>query len=263
MKLCASTLFLILAIAGDLFGQERDFPQYNFAIRLPEGWQLMTNLPARPGVIATFVDAAKIRQVVLLVYDHKASGSLDDRFISEFERGMESSGAGKRVSGRFIEVCGIKSYERLGNVMADGKRATSVTQVIPVKGRLYLLQGLRREGEVSDDPEIRNCLATFRFITSPVAQTGLTPKDASFRTFLWTGFTLGIIAGIAILRSLRKSARSQRGAARSQRAGVVRVSVLTIDTFLRGQDRALVRGPVRGWSPKSWPALLSSWLAPP
>jgi hypothetical protein len=206
MKLCASTVFAILAIAGSLFGEERDFPQYNFAIRLPDGWQLMTNLTERPGVIATFVDAAKIRQVVLLVYDHKASGSLDDRFVSEFERGMESSGAGKRVAGRFIEVCGIKSYERLGNVMADGKRATLLTQVIPVKGRLYLLQGLRIEGKASDDPEIRNCLATFRFMTPPVAQTGPTSEDASFRTLLWAGFTLGIIAGIVIFRSLRKSA---------------------------------------------------------
>jgi hypothetical protein len=206
MKLCTSTVFVILAIAGDLFGQERDFPQYNFAIGLSDGWQLMTNLPSRPGVIATFIDAAKIRQVVLLVYDHNASGSLDDRFISEFERGMENSGAGKRVSGRFIEVRGIKSYERLGNVVADGKRATLLTQVIPVKGRLYLLQGLKIEGDASDDPAIRNCLATFRFISPPVAQTGLTQDDASFRTLLWAAFTLGVIAGIAILRSLRKSA---------------------------------------------------------
>jgi hypothetical protein len=196
MKLCTSTVFVILAFAGGLFGQERDFPQYNFAIRLPDGWQSITNLPARPGVIATFVDAAKIRQVVLLVYDHKASGSLDDRFISEFERGMESSGAGKRVSGRFIEVCGIKSYERLANVVADGKRATLLTQVIPVKGRLYLLQGLRIDGEASDDPEIRNCLTAFRFITPPVAQTGQTSENASFRTLLWAGFTQGSLQAL-------------------------------------------------------------------
>jgi len=197
-------VLVMFALAGHLFGQERDFSQYNFAITLSGGWQLVTNQASRPGVVATFVDAAKIRQLVLVVYDHQASGNLDDRFISELERGMESSGAGKRVSGRLIEVRGIKSYERLGNVMADGRHATSLTQVVPVQGRIYLLQALKIEGEASDDPEIRSLLASFRFITPPVAQTGPPPNGGAFRTFLWAGFTLGIFGGIAILRSLRK-----------------------------------------------------------
>ena len=206
MKLCATTVIVLLALAGNLFGQEREFSRFNFAITLSNSWQLVTNLPARPGVVATFVDAAKIRQIVLVVYDHQASGSLDDQFISQFERGMESSGAGRRVSGRLIEARGIKSYERLGNVVADGKPATSLTQVVPVQGRIYLLQALRIEGEASDDPEIRNCLASFRFITPPVAQTGPSSNASHFRTILWAGFTLGIFGGLAILRSRRKPA---------------------------------------------------------
>jgi hypothetical protein len=203
-------LFVMVATAGGLFGQEREFPVYNFAMRPPDGWQLMTNLPERRGVIATYVDAAKIRQVVLIVYDHKASGPLDDRFVSEFERGMESSGAGKRVSGKFIEVRGIKSYERVGNVMVDGKRATLLAQVIPVKGRLYFLEGLRVEGEANDDPEIRNFLASFRFITPPVVQTGsLSPESVAFRTGFWAAFTLVIIAIVANRRAAA-ARRSQR-----------------------------------------------------
>jgi hypothetical protein len=146
--------------------------------------------------------------VVVIVYDHKSSGPLDEHFISEFERGMESSGAGKRVSGKFIEIRGIKSYERLGNAVVDGKCATVLTQVIPVKGRIYLLQGLRVEGEANDDPEILSFLASFSFIMPPVAQPEhLAPESIAFRIGFWAASTLVIFAIIVNRRAVaaRKS----------------------------------------------------------
>jgi len=193
----AAALMLFLAATHAVLGQERELAGYNCAITPPNGWQMMTNLPPRPGLVTLFAKADKTALLFLLIDDHnEVSGPLDDRFVSEFERGVEDAGAGKRVSGKFIEVAGIKSYERLGNVSANGKRASTIMQAVPTEGRIYSLLAMRFDGDASEDREIRKALASFRFIKAPAVPSQLSSsRSAAYRI----GYTIGNATGIALL----------------------------------------------------------------
>jgi len=68
------------------------------------------------------------------------------------------------VRGKLIEIAGIKSYERLGEILINGKPVSVLTQTVPADGKLYSLQGMRLDGNASEDPEIRQAFASFRFI---------------------------------------------------------------------------------------------------
>jgi len=193
----ASAFVLFLAATHGLSGQEREFAAYNCAITPPDGWQKMTNMPPQPGLLAAFGKADKTALLLIVVDDHnKTSGQMDDRFVSEFERGVESSGVGKRVSGRFIEVAGIKSYERLGNFLVNGKHASIIMQAVPADGRLYSLQAMRFDGQAGESPEIRRALASFRFIRAPAVPNPTYSSDsAAYRT----GYLMGRVAGVAVV----------------------------------------------------------------
>jgi hypothetical protein len=127
---------------------------------------------------------------MLMIDDkHKASGTVDDQFVKGFEQGLESSGVGKRDSGKFIEIAGIKAYERTGHTLVKGKNASTVMQVVPADGKLYSLQAMRLDGDASDDPEIRGVFASFRFLKPPAP-----PPSAAYRMGYLFGSLLPIIA---------------------------------------------------------------------
>ena len=193
----ASVLVLVFAVTHGVLGQEQEFAGYNCAITPPDGWLKLTNLPPQPGVLVTFTKADKTALLLLVVDDrNKPSGPMNDRFVSEFERGLQSSGVGKRVSGRFIEVAGMKSYERLGTASVNGKHASIIMQAVPTDGRFYHLQGLRFDGDASEDPEIRKGLASFRFIRPPAAPIrAYSSQSEAYRT----GYLLGRVAVVALL----------------------------------------------------------------
>jgi len=187
----------IFAATYSLVGQEREFTNYNCAITPPDGWSRMTNFPSQPGLFTIFFGKVdKSRLVWLMVDDrHKPAGPVDDRFVAEFEGGVERSGGGKRISGRFTEIDGIKGYERLGYVMVSGKRASTLMQSVPADTRFYSVNGMRFDGNANEDPEIRKFLASFRFIKYPARPTAPSSESAAYQT----GYLMGRLAGIGLL----------------------------------------------------------------
>lgn len=193
----ASILMCIFAVTHSAAGQERRFTNYNCAITVPGDWYLMTNLPPQPGLVAAYGKADKTAFLILIVDDRdNPSGPLDDRFVSEFERGVESTGVGKRISGRFIEIAGIKGYERLGNAVVNGKHASTIMQSVPADGRFYNLQAMRFDGVANEDQEIRNALASFRFLRPPASPVrSYSSGSAAYRM----GYLIGKGGGFAIV----------------------------------------------------------------
>jgi len=120
-------LITFFAPTYSLVGQEREFTNYNCAITPPDGWSMMTNYPSQPGLFTIFFGKADKSRLVLLMVDdrHKPAGPVDDRFVAEFEGGVERGGGGKRISGRFTEIDGIKGYERLGYAMVREQAKTN------------------------------------------------------------------------------------------------------------------------------------------
>ena len=105
-----------------------------------------------------------------VLYDDRITnpGELDDHFVQEFESASETAGLGKRISGRFVLVQGVKSYERTGAPLVRGKIFSMISRTVPTRGRFFGLQGFRfTGGNADEDAEIRQCLESFRFLTPP------------------------------------------------------------------------------------------------
>lgn len=161
-------LALVLPVQGIAFAQERVFPDKNCAITPPVGWEEVEDLPAQAGFLALYANPKKTSILILLLDEKNTfNGELDERFVEGFEKGVESSGGGKKISGKFIEVEGIKSYERSGTLMVDGAEASTLMRAVPADGRFYHVQAMRYDGKAEDDPEIRQGLESFRFLKTP------------------------------------------------------------------------------------------------
>jgi hypothetical protein len=195
---------LFLFSAFSVIAQERTFPQYNCAVTPPTGWHEL-ELPPQQAFCAAFENASNTQLFMLIIDDkHKVAGEVDDRFISNFEKGVESSGAGKRLSGKFVDIAGLKGYERLGQATIKGREASTIMRVVPADERFYSLQAMRFDGDVSDAPEIQEALATFRFITPPSP-----PPSRADRTAYRIGTYIAIIMA-ALIGSIIRERKGRR-----------------------------------------------------
>lgn len=195
-------LAFFLLSACSVVAQEKTFPEYNCAITPPAGWHQMTNLPPQKVFCAGFRNSSETLLLMLIIADvHKLSGPLDDQTVDGIEKGLESSGMGKRDSGKFIEIAGIKSYERTGHVLAQGKNSSTITQMVLADGKLYSINAMRTDGSASDDPTIRAALGSFRFITPPSPSPSATDR---------TAYTIGKYVGIVLVGLIGVVLRQRR-----------------------------------------------------
>ena len=207
---------LLIVTARGVIAQEREFPDRNCAITPAAGWHQITNIPPQQGRCAAFNDAADTR-VLLILADKRLIPlvPLNDHFGANFEQIIERAGLGKfvgnRVSGKFIGLNGIKCYERLGEGVVNGRSASTIVQFAPVDGMAYELIAIRFGGDANHDLEIRNTLASFRFINPP--SPARPPKAYAIGYFMgqllgWT--ILGLIA-VIVIRFIFRRVGSTRG----------------------------------------------------
>jgi len=190
---------------------EWTFPKHNCAITPPQGWQTLTNGNFQPSQVVTFTDPERKRFVIVLVdTQHKPVGKIDEKFISDFERGVEKSGGGKRTSGKVIEVAGLETYDRIGFLLAGGRRTSTWMQTIPTDRGFYVLEGLSAGGKADEDPEIRESFASFRFLNSPVKPRARSPAYQMGYKFGYYGamsIPIAVVLGLIIFVIVRISAR--------------------------------------------------------
>ncbi len=192
---------LLVVTARGVIAQEREFPAQNCAITPAAGWHEITNVPPQEGRCAVFNDAADTRLLLILADSRLISPfPLNDHFGANFEQTIEGKGfgkfVGKRVSGNFIGLGGIKCYERLGEGVVNGRNASTIVQFVPVDGMAYELIAIRFEGDANHDQEIRKTLASFRFIKPPTPA----PPPKAYATGYFMGQLLGwtVLGPIAV-----------------------------------------------------------------
>lgn len=207
IPLITTTCALFFAAFGNALAAEQQFSDNNCAITIPDTWTVTTNFPSQPTLLAVYTDAAGNRRVALQVINKKPPGPLDDRFIAEFEKGYEGSSAAKVLSGKYVEVDGIKSYELLGNLFLPGKRISVMLLLVPGEDQYYNIQALRFDGDASEDPELRQVLSSFRFLHHFVPSYAPDPNSIAYRIGQLTG---GLIAAITIVAVVVYASRSKR-----------------------------------------------------
>jgi hypothetical protein len=148
---------------------------------------------------------------------------LNSGFVSQYERGAESSGIGTRTSGKFILIGGIPGYERRGLFTANGQQVPNVIRLICASGKLYAIQAIENGADAGDDPEIQKALASFRFLEPPAVQVkspkpplsrirGLLHRLLRFKLAIVgaSAFLLILVAALAMYVSNRKGKRHRR-----------------------------------------------------
>lgn len=190
----ATALMPLFAAAG-LLAQEQQFADFNCALTPPDTWQVTTNLPPKRGVLAQYRNAAKTRLIVLMIEDRKLPGPMDEATVLGFEGGFRLSGGGERTSWKFIDVAGIKSYERKGSMLTHGKRASTLGRLVPAEGRFYWLEAFRFDGEADEAPEIQRALDGFRFLRPPV-QVYAPSGSAAFQFGQKMGYLTAMLATV-------------------------------------------------------------------
>ena len=88
--------------------------------------------------------------MVVVAMDAKSTdGPMDDHYVANFEKGLQESGGGSLISGKFIEVQGFRSYERIGSLVQGQKHFSTLIRLIPVRDQAYSLEAMRTDGDAT------------------------------------------------------------------------------------------------------------------
>ena len=176
--------------------QEQLFGNYNCAITPPPGWRPTTNATLESGTFTvTFTAPSRTRFLLLIVEsDRKPSEPLDDFYVASYERSVQLRGGGKPLSSRFMEIDGVKAYERIANPVIKGKNVSTIRHLILTDMGVYTVEGMRFSGPVAEAPELGEAVNSFHFISRPQAPV-LSPQRAAFRI----GYRIGRYGPFAVL----------------------------------------------------------------
>jgi hypothetical protein len=167
----AAGLLLLFALAVGAQGQEQKFEKDNFAITPPDGWVSNPDQAARSGMLATFTKPGGAELMLVGMYD--ASGVsivLNEQFLKDYNAAFDKSNGGKFLSGDYVEVLGINSYERKGEITRNGATLSTYALLIPVGTKAYVVLVINKEGDAKP-PEVQKCIASFRFLTPSASPT--------------------------------------------------------------------------------------------
>ncbi len=198
------TLFVLLTCQQG-FAIQPIFSTKNFAITPPLGWEKVNDLPKEPAITAFYRNPDKTAMLLITIQEGGTMPRpMSDQVVEDFERGFENSGGGKRLSGHFIDVSGIRAYERIGRLQKDGRDISSVVWLIPDDGVTYQLQAISLDGEANTNPELRKALESFRYLNVPAetySETAALEKNPAYRM---GGVMAKGLIGIVVLLILGK-----------------------------------------------------------
>lgn len=198
--------------------QEQQFTNYHCALTPPLGWSYL-KVPPQPGLLVTYASRNHKCLLMLIVNDRQKVGPINDRFMDEFERGIQigTKGKDKRISGRITQVAGLPAYERFGETTLNGKPVSTWSQNLPANGVFYTIQAMRFDGKADEDVETRQGMESFRFLGEPAPPKVLTRDTRAYRFGYLFGYWMarivlpliavaGVIVLIVVLVAKRRKA---------------------------------------------------------
>lgn len=196
-RLLLALLALSFASTSQVRANEQVFDELNFAFTPPDNWRAVTNTSTNSEIlIVAYAPPGGGRMLILDVDNRKPTGPIDDKFVRDFDDGVERGGGGKRISGGFIEMDGVKGFERVSNRVIAGRQTSSVLHAVLTSERFYSVEGITLKG-APGTPDIQKAMASFRFLTQAHAPHR-SPQSAAYRA----GYLIGkyfIPAGFVVM----------------------------------------------------------------
>lgn len=201
----AASLVIFAFLISTAFAGDEVISNYNFAVTIPDGWVVMTNMLSQKDVRAAYTEPNKKRMLLFLVDPgHSPFMRLNASFITGYERGALRSGGTKPITANTIDAAGTKAYERYTEKPSNGKTISNLTRVMVSDGNVYIIECLKFNGNASEDEVLRGALDSFHFINPP------SEKALAYRMGYMMGFGfafLAFIGGIlAIIFFIRRKA---------------------------------------------------------
>ena len=179
---CAAFVLHAVHLAA---GQERQLNEANCAVTLPVDWEDLTPTKEKPeGMLAAFGTHDQHRSLTV-VLNHRGESSFpaDGWFASAIDARFVHTGAGRKIAGRFIEIAGLRGYERRGAQLVHFKYVSTLVWAIPTGEGTYLLQGTVIDGEVDQASDVQQTMASFRFLHPPPAVNKSRTAGQSLRLY--------------------------------------------------------------------------------
>jgi hypothetical protein len=176
---------LLAAMATVCFAQaeELTFREVNCALSVPPGWN---KWPVnQTNYYALLKSPDELKTLVFTVRPAKGVRVVDEAFARELRDGFVASGAALKVA-RHVSISGVPAYEFGGEMLFEGKKVSTISRVFIAAGKAYKLNAMYMEGDVLSDPDLQQCLNSFRFLKPPT--TSRAPK-----------VIFGGLAGISLL----------------------------------------------------------------
>ena len=189
VQLWAIYLISFVVFVSTSFAGEETFSNFNFAVTIPDGWVVMTNMLSQKDVRAAYCQPDKKRMLLFLVdTGHSPFLKLNSSFMTGYERGVKRSGGADPISTKTVDFAGVKAYERYSEKPSNGKNIANLTRVMVADGNVYIIECLKLSGNASEDDVLRGALDSFHFIKPPVE------NSMAFRMGYMVGFGLAFIA---------------------------------------------------------------------
>ena len=165
MKISFNTLLLFSYVfLSTLLASAEEFKsdELNYAMLIPSGWAVTFQNSA-----GFSVASADKREIVTLLIPNEYVTSLSSDSISSMVKGFLAAGC-REVSRTNFLIGRVLAYRLAGFV---GKKKPSASafifQMMLADHRLYCLHGCHFGGDISEDSEIQEAIASFHFLRQP------------------------------------------------------------------------------------------------
>jgi hypothetical protein len=175
--------FILLAAVASAKGLKSD--ELNYVVTIPDGWTVIFQNQAG------FSAGSQDRKKTMTLFIQNANfTTLDSNSVVIVEQDFIKAGCTK-VSSRSFLIDGIPAYEIVQSMGKAPFASSYVDHIIVANKKLYNLEALHIGGDVTQDSDVQEVLASFHFLRPPKP-----PSSSSFGRFGFWGITL---AGIAIV----------------------------------------------------------------
>lgn len=174
------TFVLLVSLAS---AKELRSDQHNYSITIPDDWTIVFQNSA--GFSIASPDGKKT--MGLLIRD-AAFATLDSNSIAALEKDSLKTGSTK-ISSRNFTIDGVPAYDTVQQIGKPPFATTFVFRLIIANNKFYHLSAMHGGGDVTQDSDMQEALASFHFLQPPK------PSRFGFIGVKWTIFGI-IMVGI-------------------------------------------------------------------
>jgi hypothetical protein len=179
--------------------------EFNCAIVLPDGQSWSHIAPPAKVVKVVIKNKTEGTAILLYILDAPADGQTLDAFLPGFRQGWAPNGISTDRSEKRLQINGRPAQQLSDVAFSKGIKLYRVIIVVIDNGRVYQIGAYSPKANPLEDPEIRQAVESFHFLSKSSERTTATPQYATDNLPGLIGrITFYALVGIGVLYSVFK-----------------------------------------------------------